>query len=174
MALDLVLRAQTPGTLAYALKRPMMQHLGIRFPRVRGQDEILDPDNWHAGEWRLGPDVFYHYIRRNDLVVTHNPVVTDPACWLRLRIIRAAFDADHEDDPNQDTDPQPDRWRQSKSKRKLKEAGTQVDWNGVRAWQHKFPNSAPRDIKRKTIQIIRGSELAGLDIFPQFGGGGYF
>ncbi len=170
---DLILRAQTPAVLAYALRRPLMQHLGIQFPRVRGGAEILNPDNWPVGEWRLGPDVFYHYIRRNDLVVTHNPDVTDPACWLLMRIIRAAYDADHEDDPNQDTDPQPDRWRQSKLKRKLKAIGVRADWNGVRAWQHTFPQSAPTQVRGKSIQIMRGSQLVQLDIFPQFMGGNF-
>ncbi len=175
MALDLTLRAQTPATLAYAIAEPdgPFLHLGIQFPRDENDAEILNPDNWpQTGS--LGPDIFYHYIRPNDLVVSRNPVVTDPACWLLMRIIRGAFDADHEDDPNQDTDPQPDRWRQSMSKRKLKEIGTQVDWNGVRAWQHKYPKNAPPEVRRKTIQIMRGSELAGLNIFPHFMGGGYF
>ncbi len=174
MALDLVLRAQTPAVLAYALKRPLMQHLGVVFPRVRGQGEILNPDNWPAGEWRLGLDIFYHYIRRNDLVVTRNPVVTDPACWLLMRIIRGAYDADHEDDPTGDTDPQPDRWRQSRLKRRLKAIGVRADWNGVRAWQHTFPQSAPQAVRGKRIQIMRGSQLAQLNIFPVFMGGGWF
>ncbi len=184
MALDLVLRAQTPATLAYALKRPIMQHLGIRFPHVRGQGEILNPDNWPAGEWRLGPDVFYHYIRRNDLVVVRGtyddngaeitPPQLDPACWLMLRIIRAAYDADHEDDPTGETDPQPDRWRQSRLKRRLKAIGVRADWNGVRAWQHTFPQSAPQAVRGKRIQIMRGSQLAQLNLFPMFMGGGWF
>ncbi len=172
MALDLVLRAQTPAVLAYALKRPLMQHLGIQFPRDEDDNEILNPDNWPTGEWRLGPDVFYHYIRRNGLVVP--PAEPDPACWLLMRIIRAAYDADHEDDPTQDTDPQPDRWRQSRLKRRLKAIGVRADWNGVRAWQYTFPQSAPALVRGKRIQIMRGSQLAQLNIFPQFMGGGWF
>ncbi len=186
MALDLVLRAQTPAVLAYAIAEPdgPFSHLGIQFPRDENDAEILNPDNWPAGEWRLGPDVFYHYIRPNGLMVVPGsydengdeitPPELDPACWLLMRIIRGAYDADHEDDPTQDTDPQPDRWRQSKSKRRLKAMGTQVDWNGVRTWQHKYPKKAPPEVRRKTIQIMRGSELAGLNIFPHFMGGGYF
>ncbi len=181
--LDLILRAQTPAVLAYALRRPIMEHLGIRFPRARGGAEILNPDNWKKGGV-LGPDILYHYIKRNGLVVVPGdydgdgiettPPVLDPACWLMLRIIRAAFDADHEEDPNQDTDPQPDRWRQSRLKRRLKAMGERADWNGVRAWQYTFPQSAPQAVRGKSIQIMRGSMLAQLQIFPEFMGGGSF
>ncbi len=173
LTLDLVLRAQTPATLAYALRRPLMQHLGVRFPRNDDDNEVLNPDNWKP-EGSLGPDIFYHYIRRNDLVVSRNPVATDPACFLLMRIIRAAFDADHEDDPTGDTDPQPDRWRQSRLKRRIKAIGVRADWNGVRAWQHTFPQSAPQAVRGKRIQIMRGSQLAQLQIFPEFMGGGSF
>ncbi len=173
MTLDLTLRAQTPAVLAYALKRPLMQHLGIQFPRDEGGAETRNPDNWKPGGM-LGSDIMYVYRKRNDLVVSRNPVVTDPACWLLMRIIRAAYDADHEDDPTGDTDPQPDRWRQSRLKRRLRAIGVRADWNGVRAWQHTFPQSAPQAVRGKRIQIMRGSQLAQLNIFPVFMGGGWF
>ncbi len=183
MTLDLTLRAQTPATLAYALKRPLMQHLGVRFPRDDDDNEVLNPDNWKP-EGSLGPDIFYHYIRRNGLVVVRGtydedgveitPPDLDPACFLLMRIIRAAFDADHEDDPTGETDPQPDRWRQSRLKRRIKAIGVRADWNGVRAWQHTFPQSAPQAVRGKSIQIMRGSMLAQLQIFPEFMGGGSF
>ncbi len=168
--LDLFFRAQTPAVLAYALKRGPFSHLDIRFPRDENDAEILNPDNWKPGGM-LGLDIMYVYRKRNDLVVTRNPDVTDPACWLLMRIIRAAYDADHEDDPTGETDPQPDHWRQSKLKRKLKAIGVRADWRGVRAWQHTFPQSAPALVRGKRIQIMRGSMLAQLEIFPEFMGG---
>ena len=179
MSLDLTLRAETPATLAYALKRPLMQHLGVRFPQDENGAEILNPDDWKASEM-LGPDIHYHYIRQNGLVVvrgTHDaaggeltPPDLDPYCWLLLRVIRGAAEADWENN----SDPEPDRWKKSRMTRLLRETGTAVTPLGVQAWQHSFGQSAPKPVRGKVIQIMRGSELAALQIFPQFAGGGIY
>ena len=175
MTVDLIIRAETPAALAYFLKRPMANRLPIVFPLDEVGAEVSDPDLWEK-DGALGTDISYHYIKQNRLVVSKNPAQFDPACWLMVRIIRDVASADHEEDPTGSTDPQPDRWRQSRLKRAIKEAGSRADWNGIRAWQIQFPNGGgvPTPVRRKKIQIIRGSELAALHIFPEFAGGSAF
>lgn len=175
MMIDLTLRAQTPATLAYALKRPMFLHLGIQFPVDEFNVEILNPDNW-IQDGSFGPDIFYHYIRQDDLVVSRSPVKTDSYCWILMRLTRDSASSDFENDPTNDTDPQPDMWRKSRAKNRLKEIGQQVDWKGIRTWQHTFPRSppVPGPVRGKSIQILRGLQLATLNIFPEFDGGGHF
>ncbi len=159
MKLTLVIRAETPATLAYGLKRPLMQHLGVIFPLDENDDEILNPNNWKP-EGGLGPHLEYHYRRPNGVVITPgDPPVTDPFCWLMLQISGPVWQDDHEPDPD---DTEPDNWRKSKLARKFRSAGTQINPRGVRARQVIFPQSAPAAVRGKKIQLIRGHQLRAL------------
>ena len=181
MTLDLTFRAENPFALAYALKRPFAAHLGVEFPLGPMGNEIINPSLW-SPNGVLGTDLRYHYIRPNGLMVepaTYSPageeltpIVTDPACWLLLRLIRDAASADFEEDATEE----PDNWRRSKAIRLIRAGGIRADWRGVRARQYAIGNGGAiqPEARGKKVQILRGSALAALDIFPAFLGGGAF
>lgn len=176
---DLTLRAETPRALLAAIQSaPFRAIIGPVGIFGRGGKEVRNPNLWKP-EGKLGRDIDYIYRRRNQVVTTPavldgngdvvTPAVTDPWCWLLVRLLREAEAADFVADP---ADTEPDRWNMSRIRKWMERNGTLITPRRIRAWQYKFPASAPAGVRNKRVQIVRGSQMAALGLeFVRWAGG---
>ncbi len=133
--------------------------------------DLREPDG--PGFIQIPGSVIWIYKAPNRVVITPavrdgngdiiTPAVTDPWCWMQLRLHGDAEAADDEGENGE-----PDKWNRSRIKRWMKENGTLRTIWGVTVYEHTLNNG-------KRIQIWRGAELEALGKKPcEYLGGNFY
>ncbi len=162
--LDLFFRAETPATLRTVIR-------SAPFRNIIG--DVRDPDG--PGFIQIPGSVDWVYFPPNRVVITPavrdgdgeiiTPAVTDPWCWLQLRLENTAEVADDEGENGE-----PDKWNRSRIKRWMKNNGTLRTIRGVRVYEHTLGNG-------KRMQIWHGRDMAENlppSIFHEYLGGNFY
>ncbi len=159
--LDLFFRAETPATLRTVIR-------SAPFRNIIG--DVRDPDG--PGFIRIPGSVDWVYFAPDSVVTTpavHDgngdiitPAVTDPWCWMQLRLTGVASESDVKDPPLWIGE---DRWNKSKLVDWMKNNGTLRTIRGVRVYEHTLGNG-------KRIQVWRGAQMEALGVnFHEYCGG---